>query len=180
MIAKYELTVDIISVGIHILHRIQALKDFSNIKAGDLGGFIESEKNLSQDGACWISENACVYETAVVYQHALAGGKAQIFNRAHVYGAARIFGNSMIYGDALVKGQARIYGDAWVCDKACVLGNSDICGDVKLFKEVILSNDVTLNSGIWDQTMKINKKWYVISTTLKKVLLEKTIRAKKI
>ncbi|MBB4077294.1 hypothetical protein GGR08_001625, partial [Bartonella fuyuanensis] len=31
----------------------QALKDFDDIKAGDLGGFIEKEVNLSHDGNCW-------------------------------------------------------------------------------------------------------------------------------
>lgn len=32
------------------VHRIQALKDFGNVKAGDLGGWIEKEANLRQEG----------------------------------------------------------------------------------------------------------------------------------
>jgi hypothetical protein len=32
------------------LRRIKAIKDFSGVKAGDLGGFIKSEENLSQGG----------------------------------------------------------------------------------------------------------------------------------
>lgn len=36
--------------SIHILYQIQATKDFGNIKSGDLGGWIESEDNLSQEG----------------------------------------------------------------------------------------------------------------------------------
>ena len=29
-----------------------------NVRAGDLGGFVQSEKNLSQDGQSWIADNA--------------------------------------------------------------------------------------------------------------------------
>lgn len=44
-----------------MLYRIQALKKFAIVKAGDKGGFIEKESNLSQDGNCWIYDNAKVY-----------------------------------------------------------------------------------------------------------------------
>lgn len=49
---KYELTNETIEFNGHILHRIKALKDFAykKFKKGDLGGFIESENNLSQEG----------------------------------------------------------------------------------------------------------------------------------
>lgn len=30
------------------IYRIRALKDFGDVKAGDLGGYIEKEENLSQ------------------------------------------------------------------------------------------------------------------------------------
>lgn len=40
--------------------RIRALRDFSNVKAGDVGGFVTSEKNLSHKGDCWVSGNARV------------------------------------------------------------------------------------------------------------------------
>jgi hypothetical protein len=41
---KYELTTE----KKNGLYRIRALKSFGDVKEGDLGGFIESEKNLSQ------------------------------------------------------------------------------------------------------------------------------------
>ena len=44
---KYELTEVTVTYGKAILHRIKALKDFGNVKKGDLGGWIESEDNLS-------------------------------------------------------------------------------------------------------------------------------------
>lgn len=45
------------------LYRIQALKDFARAKAGDIGGYIESESNLSQSDDARVSGDAWVYGT---------------------------------------------------------------------------------------------------------------------
>ena len=45
---KYELTSETKVINGVELHQIKALNSFGNIKEGDLGGWIESEKNLSQ------------------------------------------------------------------------------------------------------------------------------------
>lgn len=50
------------------------------ISKGDLGGYIESEQNLSQ-----VSDNAWVYGNARVY------GNAQVYGNARVYGDARVY-----------------------------------------------------------------------------------------
>jgi len=52
------------------LYRIRALKSFDNIKEGDLGGYIEKEYNLSQDGNCWIYDGAIVMNGAMVLDNA--------------------------------------------------------------------------------------------------------------
>lgn len=52
------------------VYRIKALKDFDDIKKGDLGGYIESEKNLSQFGNCWIGKNVHLYSDALVTDNA--------------------------------------------------------------------------------------------------------------
>ena len=49
------------------LYRIQALKDFNGVKAGDTGGYIENESNLSQSDNAWVCDNAQVYGNARVY-----------------------------------------------------------------------------------------------------------------
>lgn len=61
------------------LYRIIALKSFSNVCKGDIGGFVSSKDNLSQDGNAWIYENAHIY------------GNARIFGNAQIFGNARIF-----------------------------------------------------------------------------------------
>ena len=69
MSKKYELTNETKTLeGGTVLHRIRALRDIPRfcVKAGELGGFVEGEINLSQDGDAWVYGNACVYGNANV------------------------------------------------------------------------------------------------------------------
>ena len=55
--SKYKLTDDTVTLANGtVLHRIRALEDFGRVKAGDLGGYIQSEDNLSHEGDCWVDE----------------------------------------------------------------------------------------------------------------------------
>ncbi len=73
---KYELTDETIEVYGTALHRIKALKDFGNVKKGELGGYVESERNLSQEGNCWVYGNAWVCGNAEVCGNARVCGNA--------------------------------------------------------------------------------------------------------
>ena len=53
---KYELTTEALQFAGRTLHRIKALRDFGSVKAGQFGGWIENEKNLSQDDNAWIED----------------------------------------------------------------------------------------------------------------------------
>ena len=56
---KFELTDEFITdASGDKLFRIKALVDFGTIRAGELGGFVEKEENLSNDGDAWVSGNA--------------------------------------------------------------------------------------------------------------------------
>lgn len=73
MSKKYELLKDdSIKIDGIILYRIKALKDFSFIKRGELGGYIESERNFSHHG------NAMVYGDAMVYGNEMVSGDAWV------------------------------------------------------------------------------------------------------
>ena len=104
---KYRLTEESIDYCGHTLHRIQALRDFGDVKVGELGGFVESEDNLSQYGDAWVANNAKVYDNA------------------KVYGNAKVYDNAKVYGNAWVCGEAVVCGDAWVCDNASIIKNED-------------------------------------------------------
>jgi UDP-3-O-[3-hydroxymyristoyl] glucosamine N-acyltransferase len=107
---KYEIT-NIQHPDYSFLHRIRALRDIPRfgVKAGDLGGWVGNEDNLSQDGDCWIGGNAEVYENALVY------GNAQIGVNAQVTEYAWVFGNAQILGYAQVCGNARVGGSNSIC-----------------------------------------------------------------
>ena len=76
---KYRLIPeDYKEIGGKKLYRIEALKDFGDVKAGDLGGYIESEDNLSHYGNAWVYDNASVYGNASVSGNASVGGNACI------------------------------------------------------------------------------------------------------
>ena len=97
MAKKFELTSETTIRFGRTLYRIRALVDFSTVKKGDLGGFVEKEENLSQ-----VSGNAWVY------------GNAQVSGNAWVYGNAQVSGNARVYGNAQVSGDAWVSGNAQV------------------------------------------------------------------
>ena len=105
---KYKLTKNKKTIGEITLYQIEALKDFSDIKKGDLGGWIEKESNLSQQGDCWVSCRARVYDNAIVSDNAWVFGNAQVSGCAWVSGNARVFGNARVSGNAWVSGNAII------------------------------------------------------------------------
>lgn len=119
---KYIMTADtIVFAGIK-LSRIKALRDFGNVKAGELGGYIYSEKNLSHYGTCWVSDNAQVRDNAFV------GGSAQVRDRAIVCDFA------IVRDLATVSDIAVVGGYAIVDDDSRVSGES-IFGIVEFFKK---------------------------------------------
>ena len=107
---KYELTNETKEFYGMVLHRIRALKDFGRVRAGDLGGWVEKEDNLSQLGACWVYENAMVYGNAWVYGNAKVYGNAMVYEDAMVYGSAKVYEDAMVYGSAKVYRNAAITG----------------------------------------------------------------------
>lgn len=94
---KYKLTDETINVGGKKLCRIEALKDFRDVKKGDKGGFIEDEHNLSHDGNSWVYGDALVYGDARVY------GNARVYDNARVCDNARVYGEVGVYGNAKIK-----------------------------------------------------------------------------
>jgi len=58
MNTKYKIRTDISKIfrG-KTIYRIEALKDFGDVKKGDLGGWIEKEFFLSEKGNCWVYDD---------------------------------------------------------------------------------------------------------------------------
>ena len=156
---KYELTNETKTlVGGTVLHRIRALRDIPRfgVKAGELGGFVEGEINLSQDGDAWVSGNACVFGNAEVYGNACVSGNAKVYGNACVFGNAGVSGNAWVYDNAEVSGNACVFGDACVSGNACVFGNAEVSAnsDYMVVKNI-------WSSGRWFTYTRSNKKWAV-------------------
>ena len=58
-------------------------KSFGSIIKGELGGYIEKEENLNQDGDAWVSGDAWVYGNARVSGDARVYGNAQVSGKAY-------------------------------------------------------------------------------------------------
>ena len=106
---KYKLTSETTGCDGFILYRIEALMDFSDVKTGDKGGFVQSENNLSQLGNAWVYGNAKVCGKAEVYGNAKVCGDAEVYNYAVVYDNAKVYGDAKVYGYAVVYGNAKVY-----------------------------------------------------------------------
>ena len=98
----YEKKYELIPSDKQGLYRIKALKDFGNVKNGDIGGYIQSENNLSQLDDCWIYDNAIVCGNARVCDDAIVRDDARVFANAQIYGYAKVCDNAQICGDAII------------------------------------------------------------------------------
>lgn len=120
---KYEIA-DIAHPSNPKWHRIRALEYIGeDVEPGDLGGFVESEDNLSQEGVCWIFNDAIACESALV------SGNAVLKDQAVARGTALVSNNAEVGGKAIVQDYAIVL-------EGYVSGNTHICGNAKLIKEL--------------------------------------------
>ena len=130
---KFKLTDEILVVNGKTLYRIKALKDFSDVKKGEKGGFVEKEINLSQYGDCWVYDDAMVYDNAEIYGDAVVRNNAKVWMDAKVSGNAKVYYNAKVYGNAMVFGHAIILDGAEVYDYAKVFGYAEVFGDAEVY-----------------------------------------------
>lgn len=112
------------------LYRIQAVRSFKGVREGDMGGFLESERNLSHDGNAWVGGNAKAYGETCVFENGRLLDTAHAIN-AWIEGNSVVFQNARlkgtrVEGSAKVGGEALVDGWAWIKDNARVLGNTEV------------------------------------------------------
>ena len=141
---KYEMTSNTKEFIGRKLFQIRALKDFGDVKAGDLGGYIEKEENLSHNGNAWVYDNVKIYDNAKVFGDAQVHGNALIYSNARIFDKAKVYGNTWVCGNALIYDNAQIYdavqiyenvqiyGNAQIYDNASVYGNARVFGDAQV------------------------------------------------
>ena len=120
---KYELTNISMEFEGRTLYRIRALKDFSDVKAGDLGGWVSNEDNLRQGGNCWIydeakcMDNARMYHNSAIYDNAVMCNSSKMhdfsamFDNSKMRGKSEMHSCSGMYNDSILKGEEKLYGE---------------------------------------------------------------------
>ena len=153
---KYELTSNFKMFSGKKIFQIRALVDLKNgVKAGELGGWIEKEENLSHKGNAWVYDNAQVFGNAQVYGNAQVCDNAQVSGNAWVHGNAQVsgdawvYGNAQVSGNAWVHGNAWVYGDAWVYDNAQVFGNAWVHGNAWVYDNAQVSGNAWVHGDAW-------------------------------
>lgn len=118
---KYVFTGKTLEIDEHTLHQIKAVRDFGKVKEGELGGFIEDCKNLSQYDCAWVADNAKVFEHASVSGNAYVDGDSYIRERARVFGDARVY-------------------DSYICGYVCITDNASVCNTIMSGSEMIFGD----------------------------------------
>jgi carbonic anhydrase/acetyltransferase-like protein (isoleucine patch superfamily) len=120
------------------LYRIQALKDIIRknqtvVKKGSIGGFVESEKNLSQKGSCWL------------YNDTSVEGNAKVLEDAKVKGTSAVLDNSIVKGSAIIRGHVQIKDDAQILDNSFIEGNVEIQNKAVVSDYAYIEGDVYIS-----------------------------------
>lgn len=142
---KYELTENTIHFNKRTLYQVRYLKAFKKdgVKVGDLGGYVESEKNLSQEGACLILDEAMAMDNARVTMD------STIRQHAIIKGQAVLGGTATVLHDAVVSDQAVVTGNARISHRVRVMGNANIQGNVELMNTCHITGETVLAGSVW-------------------------------
>ena len=136
---KYELTDDSITFMGRKLFRIRAIRSFNDVAAGDLGGYVEKEENLSHYNDAWI------YGDARISDNARVSGDARICDNACIFGNARVSGDARISGNARISDKAHIYDHADISGDACIYGNAHISGNACIFGNTCSYDNISIS-----------------------------------
>ena len=120
------------------VYRIKALKDFGDVKKGDIGGYVQSKENLSQLGDCWIYNNAIVSENAKIEDNAKIYDNANVYDNAVISECAKIEGNAVISECAKIEGNAKIKDNAKIHDFAIIEDNAKVAGNSIINDNVVI------------------------------------------
>jgi len=112
---KYEIT-DIAHEKYPFLHRIRALRDVGKeVKAGDLGGFVECESNLSFEAG----------DEAWIFDDAICAGEGFVDKGSRLFGCAVVCGHGYVSQDSAMSAHSRVEDDAYI---RC----ADLCGHARV------------------------------------------------
>ena len=151
-------------LGGQIVYRIRALRDFGNVKAGDLGGYIAGEHNLSHDGTCWVYNEAIVCSKAKIVEEAKVkhcakiGGNALLRHFSKAKDRVQIYGNVVMYSRSVAKGFAELYDNVELFGDSIVRGRAKLFNRVKVYNNFVITGDISITAGIFKGNSRIKSE----------------------
>lgn len=114
---KYELLKDDVKTldDSTKLYRIRAVADVSYHRVGDLGGYVESEDNLSQTGSCWVDASSMVYGKAIVSEDASVDHGSIVRGTSDLKRPTQVAGDASLYNSIVFDG-ASVFGRTYLKD----------------------------------------------------------------
>lgn len=148
--------------------RIIAMKEFEVqgriVKEHEIGGFIQSEQNLSQDDNSWVFNLGKVFGNSKLEKNAIVTENGAVFDNAvvrhsHIKDWSRVYGNAQIE-DSIVGGKSDVLENAniWRSD---VFNSVKIKGSAKISESFLhdgayVSGNSQLKKTILKDTCEIN------------------------
>lgn len=133
--------------------RVVALKDFADVKAGDRGGIIlytegriKNNWPLSQEGNCWL------YDNAILDAKGSVRGDAQVMGSATVWGTSVVKHDACIYDRAFVRDSV-VQGASIVEGKTTEIYNTTLHGRCRI-GEGTLIHPTSGDCQCWDTHME--------------------------
>lgn len=95
------------------LYQIEALRDFKDgkgrlVRTGQRGGWVQSERNLSHNGGCWIDEKSYLFDESLVRDNAVLKNST-LYAKSSVREDAFVGGSSLA-GNSFAKGTCSVMG----------------------------------------------------------------------
>lgn len=164
---KYEILEDqsIVVEGAK-LYRIRALKDFFIVKAGELGGYIQHESNLSHEGYAWVYNDAKVFYDAKVLENGRVIGDAVLSKGAKVKGFGCVKDDAVVTHYSIVEDEAVVAGEA-IVDESEIKENAKVGGSARAHNHSIVkgysnvSGNANIHDAVIDGTSVIDGNSYV-------------------
>lgn len=149
---------------VRTLQRVIALRDIPRygVTAGQVGGYIEAELNLYQEGDSWVGADACVVGRVRVKDNALVTDNALVEGLSDSTAP-----NSWIGGYAQIKDNAQVSGEEFlISDNVQILDFANVEESELLGNVVVSGHGIVYNSYLVDSAL-VKDKAEVRDSTLR-------------
>ena len=126
-------------------YQIRALVDIPEhgVKAGDIGGWIRGEHNLSQEHNGWVDETSSINDDAVVYD-------GLIQRDSHLYGTSTLLKGTLV--STRLEGDVRVDGDISIINS--IIENGELTGKGNIVDSMLKNITLKDNYAIKNVSVK--------------------------